>query len=494
MSANTMVLFIGTVVSAMYIMRKFVSLFLSVLAIVVLYMAWKRLDKREPFIGFYHGVMSANDDIVPCNVYYTANSKECDDGMYFQTIEEVNEALRSPHLSVQERASLQKVKNDMDMGLPFPHLCKTRFGTWKQLKSHPKKNGATAGENHGHPNTYAYCYHNHDLSRFSKIHVNKSNFKINNTNNYRYDFQTLDFDQLKNDFCSQYVVPQADLQKLSTFHKKWVLALKINKNDGTILDIRSMALNYQDLVPYSNLYEAAKNLFQLRVENNNAIFGANPYSYTSLRIFKNHCGKIANVSLREVALNNVLPIPYTIIMSPQQISNAYGITMQELVNDVDKPISFDTTCPFTNGGNVRCPGDGAIYYIDGKRKRWYSSQSYAHHQNPRYTNVDCTMLRNYCPNGTAMPSAAQDRAMFFEHNNYTGKSATLGPGDYNWVASFGIGNDSISSMVVQKDIDVQVFKDAHFGGQSTWFRGPGNWSSMPLGWNDHISSFKIRRK
>jgi len=408
-TVNTAVLFVGTVLTALYVMRQFMTLLLSVIALGALYYAWKRSRKvsetHEPFIDIFRVDNTVNEPTVPCNVYYTGNMKECDANMYFQTSQEIEKKLRSPYLKKHERESLLRVKADMDeKRLPFAHVCKTRFGTWKQTKSAPPKNASSAGAAHGAPATYAYCFHDREINGMKEVRMQSPVFSVNGRPHQRFDFNTLDFDKLKSDFCSQYVVPQQDLQHLSTFQRKWILGLKVDLSTGTIQDIRSLTLNYQDMVPFSNTYQALRTLFQIRLENGNAVIGANPETYTVLRLFRNHCGKIARATSTNVVLKNVLPSPKEVLMTGAQIANSYGINMQELINDIDAPINFNMTCPF-RPGVVRCAADGRIYMIENRQKRYFTSVSYDRHQRPPFVNVDCTMLNNYCPYGANMREA-----------------------------------------------------------------------------------------
>lgn len=402
MSTNTVVLMIGTILSMLYVMKQFMIFVVAIVASILLYIVLKRArtNTKEGFIDIYHGSYEVDDDIVPCDVYYTNNKPECDANMYFQTEEEIALKLRSPHLTVAQRTSLQKVQNDMNSRrLPFPHQCKTQFGNWKQLANSPVKNANKSGL--GHPRTWAFCYNDKVVPGLKQINQSRTQIKVNGMGNHRFDFKTLAHNELKPDFCSQYVVPPSEVSKLDSFHRHWLLGVKVNKTNGSILDVKSFVLNYQDITPHSNLYELAKVLFHVRIQNGQAVFGGIPNTYPVMRVFWNHCGKIANVTSMNATFNNVISTPVSTVYTTRQMSNPYGITMQELVTDLDKPIAFNTTCPFLDG-NVRC-SDGTIYKIENRKKRYYSANSYEYHQYPRYNQVDCTVVRSYCPDGPWMP-------------------------------------------------------------------------------------------
>ena len=253
----------------------------------------------------------------------------------------------------------------------------------------------------GHPNTWAFCYHDKVVPGLKQMNQSRTQIKVNGMGNHRLDFKTLAHNELKSDFCSQYVVPSSEVSKLDSFHRHWLLGVKVNKANGTILDVKSFVLNYQNITPHSNLYELAKVLFHVRIQNGQAVFGGIPNTYPVMRVFWNHCGKIANVTSMNATFNNVISTPVSTVYTTRQMSNSHGITMQELVTDLDKPIEFNTTCPFLDG-NVRC-SDGTIYKIENRRKRYYSPNSYEYHQHPRYNQVDCTVVRSYCPDGPWMP-------------------------------------------------------------------------------------------
>lgn len=335
-SANTVVLLVATVITALYVLRQFMALLLSVLALGVLYYAWKRSRKvSEPFIDIFRINNVVNEATVPCDVYYTTNVKECDAGMYFQTPKEIEQKLRSPYLTASERESLLKVKGDMDQKrLPFAHMCKTRFGTWKQLKSAPPKNATTAGGAHGAPSTYAHCFHDKGTGWLRNFRINKTAFTVNGKDHRRLDFKTLNFQQLKPDFCSQYAMPAGDARHLTTFHRKWLFGLKVNPADGTILDVQSLAVNDQSIVPYSTAYQAGKTVFPMRVERNNIAIGYNPHTYTVLRIFRNHCGRVERSTSSSMVFNNIIPTASQVVMNSAQIANGNGIGAQEIIDGV----------------------------------------------------------------------------------------------------------------------------------------------------------------
>ena len=117
------------------------------------------------------------------------------------------------------------------------------------------------------------------------------------------------------------------------------MGFKIHPDNGTILDIQSLALNNQYIVPYSTAYQAARQLFQLRNEGNNVVVGPNPHTYTVLRVFRNHCDKVARSTSTTMVFNQIVPTSRQVVMTSLQASNSNGIGVQELVNDIDAPIS-----------------------------------------------------------------------------------------------------------------------------------------------------------
>jgi len=94
---------------------------------------------------------------------------------------------------------------------------------------------------------------------------------------------------------------------------------------------------------------------------------------------------------------------------------------------------------------------------------------------------------------------AQDADMIFlyEHTNFTGFNQPFYHDipdlrQYNW-------NDKVSSIKVGTHIMIVLYADINYGGASITLYGAtvckntnGQYSSMPSGWNDRVSSFKIR--
>lgn len=59
----------------------------------------------------------------------------------------------------------------------------------------------------------------------------------------------------------------------------------------------------------------------------------------------------------------------------------------------------------------------------------------------------------------------------------------------------GTWNDHISSLKVGSHMELIVFRDVNYGGESKTFSGPVDVSDLtPLGWNDQISSLKVVAK
>lgn len=59
----------------------------------------------------------------------------------------------------------------------------------------------------------------------------------------------------------------------------------------------------------------------------------------------------------------------------------------------------------------------------------------------------------------------------------------------------GTWNDQISSLKVGSHMELIVFRDVNYGGESRTFSGPVDVSDLtPSGWNDQISSLKVVAK
>lgn len=102
------------------------------------------------------------------------------------------------------------------------------------------------------------------------------------------------------------------------------------------------------------------------------------------------------------------------------------------------------------------------------------------------------------------PNANQ--VVFYEHSNYGGdffawnydKDLRNFKGWFVGNSTKKTWNDQVSSIKVGKNACVTIWKDANFKGDKKNYSGNGsitkNIPSMPSGWNDKISSAKIRMK
>lgn len=86
-------------------------------------------------------------------------------------------------------------------------------------------------------------------------------------------------------------------------------------------------------------------------------------------------------------------------------------------------------------------------------------------------------------------------ACFYQHCDYNPKGwqKCLGPGDYDWVVSAGIPNDDMSSAKIGFGLQVTLYQHDKFRGRS-WNLPHGQAIScfVPNGWNDQVSSLRIR--
>lgn len=86
-------------------------------------------------------------------------------------------------------------------------------------------------------------------------------------------------------------------------------------------------------------------------------------------------------------------------------------------------------------------------------------------------------------------------ACFYQHCDYsnTGWQKCLGPGDYDWVVAAGIPNDDMSSAKVGFGLQVTLYEHHKFQGRSwTLPHGQAIPCFVPNGWNDNVSSLRIR--
>jgi hypothetical protein len=99
--------------------------------------------------------------------------------------------------------------------------------------------------------------------------------------------------------------------------------------------------------------------------------------------------------------------------------------------------------------------------------------------------------------------AGDNQVFFFENTNYGGASMSfeydkLVPDLTKWKLTNSklTWNDRISSIKVGKNAKVILFADINYKGDTitllgTGSHGVGNFPTMPSGWNDKVSSFKV---
>lgn len=70
---------------------------------------------------------------------------------------------------------------------------------------------------------------------------------------------------------------------------------------------------------------------------------------------------------------------------------------------------FPPPCPFEDWPvTVRCKNDGAIYQIEGRKRRTYSPLAYKQAGFPEYYHVDCNHIKSCAP-GVSMPEPEEKK-------------------------------------------------------------------------------------
>ena len=104
---------------------------------------------------------------------------------------------------------------------------------------------------------------------------------------------------------------------------------------------------------------------------------------------------------------------------------------------------------------------------------------------------------------SASSEPADNQVFFYEDTNYGGNTLSfeydkLVPDLTKWnvLNSKNTWNDRISSIKVGKNAKVILFADINYKGATitllgTGSHGVGNFPTMPSGWNDKVSSFKV---
>ncbi len=104
-----------------------------------------------------------------------------------------------------------------------------------------------------------------------------------------------------------------------------------------------------------------------------------------------------------------------------------------------------------------------------------------------------------CHDGTNQHWGISDAAMgcsgvtLYQHTNYGGYAVTLPPGDYTLGAllSRGVLNDDVSSLRVPAGCSTTLYEHDNFGG-ATLVRSSDDSDLRNAGWNDHLSSVRVR--
>jgi len=107
----------------------------------------------------------------------------------------------------------------------------------------------------------------------------------------------------------------------------------------------------------------------------------------------------------------------------------------------------------------------------------------------------------YSCDGRTTPDA--DEVFLWSDGNFMGQCAALRVGLFPWFepaadfdgtgrdrGSFGLPNDSLSSLKVGSDVRVRLFSDAIYSG-SQLTKGPGSYPLIDSGWNDVVSSLRV---
>ena len=109
--------------------------------------------------------------------------------------------------------------------------------------------------------------------------------------------------------------------------------------------------------------------------------------------------------------------------------------------------------------------------------------------NDKVSSIKVVDMRIYHP--LEMPNI---QAVFYQANNYdrAHRFVSLKYGNYANVQDWKLDNDTLSSLKIKKDTEVVLYEDINYGGRGLVLQGPMEMPSMPNGWNDIVSSIKIR--
>lgn len=93
------------------------------------------------------------------------------------------------------------------------------------------------------------------------------------------------------------------------------------------------------------------------------------------------------------------------------------------------------------------------------------------------------------------------RAIFYENSNFTGAqlayygsgpcTATTSDADFSLSVMPAGWNDVVSAVRDYNGCDVKLYRDINFGGGSTVWVNYGGGKTVPSGWNDVPSSFRV---
>lgn len=217
----------------------------------------------------------------PCNVYYTKNTKLCDEGWYkkydTQIIRQKIQELQSKDpnsLTPEEKTELQNlsiVNQDIDT-FPFKQQCKLELYGLSEATTHPYKiNTDTDARKRGRPEHWAFCFEEPALANNTAIKEHPSfkqvfqptsmNVKFSdNTTRKRYDMKSMYDDDLINLYCHMYSGLEVKSgQNTSIFNGRDMIELSIDDN-GKITGVKPVY--YKDGAIFTHSQDTAIQLYK----------------------------------------------------------------------------------------------------------------------------------------------------------------------------------------------------------------------------------------
>lgn len=362
-----------------------------------------------------------------CTVYYLDNldtqKESCDAGLLNEHPLVLQDMLDNldPNNPAHE-AQIQKIQ----VALEAPRTtdmkaCKFTFAGWNENSSDPYKRGDVENDPRGPPSHWAFCYRpsaSFDPATFVPSSATQMyNGTVDNGRSYRMDFKSLEYDTIRQAFCTQATTPLPE--NFPTQNTPGLIRININPSDGIIREVKFVVNDGNgSLITYANDRQEHmektiyRQLFDIVLENKNLVVKPKNKQLRLYRMKFDTCGSIVdnspepkfiNFATLVTQLNLMAEINPTIMSGIADHLLQYAGSLQSINNRINELTSEKNQLELDIATLTQTiqNADRSYVFSQGLRKRsypisyeaWHSSNYWVPNANV-YTSAGLLAFKN----------------------------------------------------------------------------------------------------